>query len=234
MLSDLYHPPFVTSALDRVDEMTSLREMQVTLAIIDRRSPAYIPDEALVRLLRRLRLDPDPAMEGVVFETLSARIFAWTRWQFSGLDECDRDDIAQGVAIAVLEAIRRTTKVDFWEITFDINKKRAAADVYQDQFKRHEREEEVDPGVLAEAGNDEGSTAAEMTERTHRLAVGRRFLSDDEFEVFEILVRLGLPVASKKASSDIVRRTGKAEGTVREIVTRIKRKMAIAIEEQSR
>ena len=235
-MNDLYHPPFVTAALDRVDAMTSLRDLQDALAIVDRHDPGHIPDAVLVRLLRRYSVDPnpDPAMEDVVFKSLVTRTVAWTKWRYSGVDPADREDIAHNVAVAVVEAVRCTAEIDFWEITFDINKKRAAADAYQNYFKRYEREEEVDADILAEVGKDGGIAAEQMTDRAYALAMGRRVLSDDEFQVFEILVRLGLPIASAKSSDDIVRRTGKAQGTVREIVTRIKRKMAAAVEEQTR
>ncbi len=233
-MTDLYHPPFVTAALDRVDAMRSLREVQDALAVVDRHAPGHIPDAVLVRLLRRCSVDPDPALKGIVFESLMARTVSWAKWRYSGIDGADREDIAHNVALAVIEAIRNTTEIDFWEITFDTNKKRAAADAYQNYLKRYEREEEIDAEILAEVGRDGGTAAERMTDQAYALAVGRRILSDDEFEVFGILVRLGLPIASAKASDDIVRRTGKAQGTVREIVTRIKRKMAAAVEEQTR
>ena len=194
-MSDLHHPSFVSAALDRVDEMTGLQELQAGLAIVDRGNPEHIPDAALVRLLRRCSVEPDVSMEAVVFETLMARTVGWARWKFSGLDACNRDDIAQGVAMAVIDAIRSTTKVDFWEIDFDKKRKWAAADVYQDQFAAFELEDEAEPEVLAEVGSDDGVPAAETTERAYRLTMGRRVLSGDEFEVFETLVRLGLPIA---------------------------------------
>ena len=233
-MNELYHPPFVTAALDRVDAMTSLRELQEALAIIRPRDPGHIPDAVLVRLLRRCSVDPDPALEGIVFETLMARTVSWAKWHYSGVDRSDREDIAHNVAVALIEAVHHTTEIDFWEITFETNRKRAAADAYQNHFKRYEREEEVDAEILAGIGDDGGATAARTTDQAYALAMGRRVLSDDEFEVFEILVRLGLPIASARGSDDIVRRTGKAQGTVREIVTRIKRKMAAAVEEQTR
>lgn len=227
MPETLTHPRRVARALDHIDDLSDEGELLALLNDHHRR-PA-LPPEVYVRLLRRCRVDPNRNVEHVTLKALVAAVGRWVGWKYSGLSYHDREDMAQGLLQIVTREVAKRVEIDWWEITFQSNLERAAADLYPGLFDLRPNAEKVAIDDHADAINDEASVARNTVDRV--LIDGRiaRILTPDEMAVFHPLFMSEIPLRSERAAIDLVRMLGKPEGTLREMKTAIKTKLEAAL-----
>jgi hypothetical protein len=228
----LYHPAHVSAALDRVDGYSAEGELSGALLITDARSDAHIPSEALVRLLRRCQVEPNRKREDLLISALLRRILNYARRAYSGLTVEDQEDLAQGLVAIIIGEVAKTTAIDFWEITFRVNLARAAADLYQEHIRPKGDELDLDIDDESERIGDDGGVSRGIVESAILKSWTAKFLTPGERKLFYLMFVEGVPIRSSRATSDVVRLTGKAEGTLREIKTNIMRKLLAALREQ--
>lgn len=233
MSENLYHPPHVAAALDRVDGMNA-EELRAAIIVTDRRAANFLPNEVLVRLIRRSRADGDRLAEHHAVSALAKRLSAWSWRKYSGLNREGREDVVQAVGLAISRDIARHSDIDFWEINFAQKRDRAAADAYQEYFAQGFAAEHVEFEPEAHVGGDEGEQANEIADEVLLQVFAAKFLTPEEMTYFHGLFLSDMPLSSPRASMDLVRRFGKPEGTLREIKTAIKGKLKNAWKDMSR
>lgn len=228
MEEDLYHPRHVVAGLARI-EGVGHEDLKAALQA-GTGSKLRLPDEALVRLIRRSRVNGDEVVERLVCRTLLDRLLWWAWRTYSTLSPEDRKDLACGTMETIIKAIVKTNGIDFWEITFARNRKRAAADVYEQYFLERSRNDHEEYDINHHAEDDAGVEAEEIAQVALSEARASRVLSPEEMRYFHPLFLSGIPLRSPRASTDLVRMLGKPEGTLREIKTAIKKKLKNAWE----
>ncbi|MGU3420778.1 hypothetical protein [Methylobacterium sp. D54C] len=213
--------------LDRIDDLDDEDELLALLNDHHRR-PA-LPPEVYVRLLRRCRVDPNRKVEHATVKALVAAVIRWVGWKYRGLCHHDREDMAQSLLQIVTREIAKRVEIDWWEITFQTNLERAAADLYPGLFDLRPDAEKVAIDDHADAINDEASLARDTVDKV--LIDGRiaGILTPDEMAVFHPLFMTEIPLRSDRAAIDLVRMLGKPEGTLREMKTAIKTKLEAAL-----
>lgn len=230
MPDTLFHPPRVARALDIIDKIEDEGEL---LSLLDDhyRRPA-LPPEVYVRLLRRCRVEPHKKVEDATLKALIASVTRWVAWQYRGLSYHDKQDMAQGLLLVVTREVAKRTGIDWWEITFQTNLERTAADLYQRLFDLRSDAEKVDIDDHADAVHDGAAVARDTVEEA--LIQGRvaKVLTADELAVFHPLFMSDIPLRSERAAIDLVRMLGKPEGTLREMKTAIKNKLEAALSKE--
>ena len=229
MNEPLYRPEHVEVALDRLGNLDGRALEAVLRASPGRTKDAdYIPSEALVRLLRRFRIEGDRRSEDFVFGFLMQRVSRYTRQAYSGLSPASREDLSQNVLEVVAKKIA-SPSLDYWEITFDRNLKRAAANAYQEHFAKDASLDGLEKVEAQES--DGGAIARDLVEKVLLQSLADKVLTTEELRVFHPMFLLGLPIKSTKASRDLVRETGRPEGTLAEMKTVISRKLEDAMKD---
>lgn len=140
--------------------------------------------------------------------------------------------MAQGLLLVVTREVAKRTGIDWWEISFQTNLERTAADLYPGLFDLRRDAEKVAIDDHADAINDEASVARDTVNKV--LIDGRiaRILTPDEMAVFHPLFMSEIPLRSERAAIDLVRMLGKPEGTLREIKTAIKTKLEATLSKE--
>ncbi|WP_201834959.1 hypothetical protein [Microvirga zambiensis] len=229
MTKDLYHPSHVAAALDRIADL-EVAELRAELQSARTGLGPRLPDEALVRVIRRSRVQGDEATERLAYKALMERLTGWAWKAYSTLSQQDRQDLVASLCEVIVKAVAKTDGIDFWEITFARNRDRAAADIYQQYLSDlygnvHEEFEAESHGE-----DDGGDAAIEMAETALIEARAAQVLTREEMRYFHPLFLSEIPLKSPRASTDLVRMLGKPEGTLREIKTTIKNKLQKAWE----
>lgn len=229
MKQALYHPPHVGEALDRIEGL-GREDLKAAIKCPGSKSQPRLPDEALIRIIRRASIEGDTAIEEVALHTLLRRLASWAWGAYSSFSEQDREDLVAGLGEVIIKAIRKSSAMDFWEITFAKNRDRAAADIYQDHFvdRYQNAHESYDVDVHDES--DGGSHADELAQLALIDRRWEKVLTPEEMHYLHLLFLSDIPLSSPRASSDLVRMTGKPEGTLREIKTKLKNKLKAAWE----
>ncbi len=228
MPEELFHPEHVHLALARLDAIQDAAALVAAVEI--RGGPDEPPPEALVRLLRRCRAEPNRRLEATVLSALVRRVQRWVASQYSGLSREDREEVAQDLLTTVVRAVARTSGIDWWEITFLRNLRRAAADIYDALFDKALRTATADIGDLEL--EDEGRLAEDLLEQANvdgRLA---RILTPAELALFYPLFMTTIPIAGDPRHHDLVRLLRMPEGTLREKKTLIRRKLEEALKKE--
>ena len=222
----LYHPPHVVTALDRIDGLGR----DGLKAAIGSNSQPRLPDEALIRIIRRASVDGDKIIGDAALRTLINRLTAWAWRAYSSFAEQDREDLVASLIEVIIKAVQKSTGIDFWEITFAKLRGRAAADIYQDYFvdRYQNAHESYDVDVHDES--DCGSHSNELIEMAMIDRQCAKILTQEEMRYMHLLFISEIPLSSPRASFDLVRITGKPEGTLREIKTKLKSKLKAAWE----
>lgn len=161
------------------------------------------------------------------------RLAAWAWGAYSSFSEQDREDLVSELGEAIVKAVRKSTAIDFWEITFAKLRGRAAADVYQKYFA--DRYQSAHEPYDAEI-HDEGDGGLHANDLAELALINKRWekaLSPEEMRYMHLLFLSDIPLKSPRASIDLVRLTGKPEGTLREIKTKLKNKLQEAWERTS-
>lgn len=224
MGEEAYHPKRVADALQRLGDMQPA-EVIAELSSLTGRKTKTMPSEALVRLLRRARAAGQVATERQCARILLEQVRNWALRTFSSFSVQHRDDLVQGILLKLCEGLNATNGIDRWETEFDSQCQRVAADVYRKHVKRHRaREIAFQPEIHDRA--DECIDASVYLDRARLVAFAARELAPADLQYFEPMFLCGLPVQADKAEIDLVRLTGKPEGTLREIKTRIKRALS--------
>ncbi len=227
MTGSLFHPPHIAAALAAVDDLGP----DDLLGALSARpgSTSHVPNEAVVRIIRRARVEADRKMEGIALKALMDRVWAWATRTYLSLTPSDAEHMAVVLGERVFEKVARESAVDYWEITFERNVKRLAADIYRQSFEAKFRKKHVEFDV-AEHGDDDGGTEQRaMVLKAFVTAKAERVLDQEELKYFPALFISGVPLSSKRASVDLVRELGRPEGTLREIKTRIVTKLKAAM-----
>lgn len=194
------------------------------------KSQPRLPDEALIRIIRRASVEGDAIIEDAALRNLLGRLTVWAWHAYSSFTEQDREDLVAGLGEVIIKAIRKSSAIDYWEITFAKNRDRAAADIYQDHFvdRYQNAHESYDADVHDES--DGGSHADKLAELALIDRRWEKVLTPEEMRYLHLLFLSEIPLSSPQASSDLVRMTGKPEGTLREIKTKLKNKLKAAWE----
>lgn len=232
MQEGLYHPPHVVAALDQLDRLSDAnKRAAIRVGRLD--DGSKLNGDVLVRVLRRSRADGDRLTEQVAWERLYEDLTNWAWRAYSTLSEPDREDLVGGLREVIVAAICKSNRIDFWEITFARNRERAAADQYQAflaaRYGSHHEEFETS----AHGHSDEGFEALETVEGMLIQSWASGVLTQEEMRFFQPLFLSDIPLSSPDASIDLVRMLDRPEGTLREIKTKIKKKLKRALERTS-
>lgn len=228
MPEELFHPEHVHLALTRLDAIEDAAALVTAVGI--RSGPDEPPPEVLVRLLRRCRAEPDRRLEAAVLNALVRRVQRWVAFQYFGLSREDRDEVAQDLLTMVVRGVVRTTSIDWWEITFFKNLKRAAADIYDSLFDEALRSATAD--IFNLELMDEGRLANDLLQQANidgRLA---KILTPEELTLYYPLFMTTIPIAGDPEHHDLVRLLRIPEGTLREKKTLIRRKLEEAFKKE--
>ena len=229
MTQALYHPPHVAEALEEIEGL-GREDLKAAIRYPGSSAKRRLPDEALIRIIRRAAVEGDTAIEGLALQTLLRRLASWAWRVYSSLSEQDREDLVAGLGEVIIKAIQKSSAVDFWEITFALNRDRAAADIYQDYFVDCYQTSHESYDVVVHDKSDGGLHADELAELALIDRRWENFLTQEEMRYLHLLFLSDIPLSSPRASSDLVRMTGKPEGTLREIKTNLKNKLKAAWE----
>ena len=229
MTQALYHPPHVAEALDSIEGLEG-DELKAAIRYRGSTSKPKLPDEALIRIIRRASVDGDEAMEGFALKALMGRLAGWAWGAYSSFSDQDRKDLVSELGLVIIKAVRKTTAIDFWEITFAKLRDRAAADVYQDHYVDLYQNVHETHDVEIHDESDSGARATELVELALIDKRWEKILMPEEMRYLHLLFLSDIPLSSPRASTDLVRMTGKAEGTLREIKTKLKNKLKAAWE----
>ncbi len=227
MTKILFHPRHVAAALDRLDAAEGESVLEA-LEILDPERPGFVPPEALVRLLRRCRVDPDPRLERAAAAALVRFVQRWVARKYAGLSRESMKDMAQTLLEVVSRQVAAQATIDWWEITFHRNLERAAADAYPSLFDLPPGTDVVDAATQDQVHHDEGEQASELIANAVRGVIIAKILTPREMEMFWHLFMSPIPLDSEKAAVDLVRILGKPAGTLRGIKTAIKKKLEAA------
>lgn len=229
MAGSLIRRDYTLDALDRIEGYTSDQLMRA-MAVRDMASPEHIPSEALVRLLRRALAEKNPRMEGQVTAVLLERLarWGWKGWRW--IPEHEHRDFIHDLVVEILTDVRKTLRIDYWEVDFHDNLRKRAIDVFR---RRKKSFAPVLPDESSADGTpgDDGKAATALEERSMRIALAKGELTEAELEIYVLSYLDGLPVKFAKAQADIMRITGKKEGTIRNLKTELDRKLKAASKE---
>lgn len=195
--------------------------------LVDRAKTRAFPPEAIVGLVRRFRLEGKQQLSNLLAEVVYNRALMFVSKQFDGVPESFREQISTDAVSAFIRSLVQQDKIDFWEINFFEQLKNKANNSYQKIRKRYENE--LYSEDLAGQSHDAMEFSAEgLKEQIQSVesfkdealikAISRKVLSDDELKLlFTILSHKGVPISSKKATTDLVRITGFARTKIFEL-----------------
>jgi hypothetical protein len=226
----LYHPARVAGALASIEALGGEDELVRVLRITDRRVAGYLPTEVLVRLVRRCRKEKRATLEREALRALLQRATGRVRKLYCGLGAQNVEDFAQDVVVRLLEALKAKAGIDYWEVSFETQLRRAAATVYQEKKPLYRGVPTADIDDLQDTIGDGWAQAAETKGRAILKGLASNVLDRDERQLFLLMFVERIPINSANASVDLVRLTGQAESTLRNLKTVIKRKLRGALE----
>lgn len=231
MTKALIWPTYVQAALDSV-EGCGPEALRTAVAITGRSAPGFILEEALVRLVRRARVDGEDKAEAIAMDALLGRVEAWSMRTYSSLSPLDAEEMSVVLGTHVIEAVLGHDAIDYWEITFLRNLQRAAADLYR-HYHREKFAKELVEFDMEFHGDDAGTAANRLRDEALVLGIAAILLEPRDLPFVQPLLLSGMPLRSPRASTDLVRTLGKPEGTLREIKTRIMARLRGTSEEQN-
>ena len=229
MAKSLIRRDYTVDALLRIDGYTP-EQFAAALTVRDSDKPDHIPSEALVRLLRRGMAERDLRLQeqvgGVLVERLAR--WGWKGWRW--IPENERRDFTHDLAVEILIDVRRTLGIDYWEVDFHDNLSKRAIDVFR---RRKNSFGPVLPDGRDADGmpGDDGKAAKALEDRAMRIALAKGELTDAELEIYVLSYLDGLPIKFAKGETDIMRITGRKEGTIRNLKTELDRKLKNASKE---
>jgi hypothetical protein len=213
-----YHPERVAKALQLFDGLAP-DAVVVELQRHASAAKSNLPSEALVRLIRRGRLERNRRLEYFALDMLMKRVRRYAASAYQSLNPKDQEDLSSAILERLCLALKATNAIDPWEFDFKTQCQRAAADVYRTYYRRireHEKLVRDEP-----ERSDEGLASASAEDRVIAILHARRNLTASDLEVFMLLYIHGIPIKAEKGEHDLMRMLGKPEGTLRESNTRI-------------
>lgn len=225
-----YHPLFVTEALDWAEGL-GRNELLAAARIQDEKASGFLPSAALVRLVRRSRIEGDDDLSTRLSSLLVGRAFAYVRAIYAAMG-ADTNDVVQEAMKMFLTELAERDGVDWWEVTFHRELRNRAADAYRRLFRRH-RVRSVPLSADYDV-TDAGSGAATVTVRAALKAFAEIHLPSQEKRVLFVLLMEGtLPIAAPKAPHDLVRLTGLKRSTLANLKTEFGRMLKAALPEKT-
>lgn len=207
----LFHPAFVACSLEWAEQLTP--EELLTAAKIDRKSASgYIPEAALVRLVRRHRVEGAKELSDRLSHSLIMRAYSFAHNVCKKFGDEKRELVHEAMTV-FLDDLANNDSIDWWEITFHQQLKNRIKDAYRRLLKRH-RERSVTLGEEHER-SDGGKHAARLARDASLAAIAERYLETPERRRLFMLIMSGdLPIEAPDGSEDLVRLTGKAKSTL--------------------
>ncbi len=208
---ELFHPAFVARALEWAEQLTP-GELLAAAKIDQKSASGYIPEAALVRLIRRHRVEGAKELSDRLSHPLIMRAYAFTH------DVCkkfgnEQRELVHEAMIAFLDDLAKKDSIDWWEITFHRELKNRIKDAYRQLLKRH-RERNVTFGEEHER-SDGGKLAARLARDASLAGIAEKYLKTPERRRLFMLIMSGdLPIEAPDGSEDLVRLTGKAKSTL--------------------
>lgn len=208
---ELFHPAFVARALDWAEQLTP--EELLAAARIDQKSASgYIPEAALVRLVRRHRVEGAKELSDRLSHPLIMRAYAFAHAVCKKFGTEQRELVHEAMT-AFLDDLAKNDSIDWWEITFHQELKNRIKDAYRRLFKRH-RDRSITFGDEHER-SDNGKQAARLARDASLAAIGEAYLTTPERRRLFMLIMSGdLPIEAPDGTEDLVRLTGKAKSTL--------------------
>jgi hypothetical protein len=230
MAKSLIRRGYTIDALNRIEGYTP-EQFAAALTVRDSDKPDHVPSEALVRLLRRSVAENDRRLREQVGGALVERLarWGWKGWRW--IPENERRDFTHDLAVEILTDIRATLGIDYWEVDFHDNLGKRAIDV----FRRRKRSfgpvlpDKGDPEGLP---GDDGNAAKALEARSMRIALAKGELTAAELEIYVLFYLDGHPIKFAAGETDIIRITGRKEGTIRNLKTELDRKLKVASMEE--
>ena len=205
------HPQKVEQALLWAN---SLSEEQ----LIARAKTRSFPAQAIVRLVRRFRLEGRQSLSDELAGIAYERGIYFLTKQFDGVPESFREQIITEAVSSFLEALVQIDVIDYWEIDFFGSLRNKANNAYKKIKKRYENE------VISEnlAGLNRAPVELSGEDLREQICIFKEFefeallkafarknLTNDELTfLFAALSHKGVPLSSKKGAIDLVRITG--------------------------
>lgn len=208
---ELFHPALVARALEWAEQLTP-EELLAAAKIDQKRASGYIPEAALVRLVRRHRVEGAKELSDRLSHPLIMRAYALTHAVCKKFGNEQRELVHEAM-IAFLDDLAKKDSIDWWEITFHRELKNRIKDAYRRLFKRH-RDRNVTFGEEHER-SDGGKRAARLARDASLAGIAERYLKTPERRRLFMLIMSGdLPIEAPDGSEDLVRLTGKAKSTL--------------------
>lgn len=229
---DLYHPDKVRIALLWA-EMLEGADLLAAARINDSRASGHIPSAALVRLIRRYRVEGKEELSTRLTLPLIERAHAFVLaiYEKLGFGE-NAKDIAQEAIKLFLTELAQHDEIDWWEITFYRELRRRAATAYRDLYGRYwSRGISLAPEHEA---SDGGTEAGQIVLDAALTAFAAEHLNSPEKRVLFVLLMKGdYPIHAPEAAQDLVRITGKPRSTLANLKTEFVRLLKSHMERTS-
>ncbi len=208
---DLFHPAFVVRALEWAEQLTP-EELLAAANINEKSASGFIPEAALVRLIRRHRVEGAKELSDRLSHSLITRGYAFAHAVCAKFGK-DQRELVHEAMISFLDDLAKKDSIDWWEITFHEELKNRIKDAYRRLFKRH-RDRSVTFSEEHER-SDGGKHAARLARDASLAAIAEKHLKTPERRRLFMLIMSGdLPIEAPDGSEDLVRLTGKAKSTL--------------------
>ncbi|WP_286828324.1 MULTISPECIES: hypothetical protein [Kordiimonas] len=186
--------------------------------LIARAEARSFPAQAVVRLVRRFRVEGKQQMSDVLAGIAYERALRFLGKKFSGVPESFRDQIITDAVSLFIRDLVGQDAIDYWEVDFFGSLKNKANNAYKKIKNRYENEivsEELAGlnrhGVKLSADElrEHIGDVESFEDEVLLKAIARKKLTDDELKLlFAILSHKGVPLCSKKGTIDLVSITG--------------------------
>lgn len=207
---ELFHPAFVARALEWAEQLAP-DELLAAASIDDEAKSGFIPEAALVRLIRRYRVEGKKELSDRLSLPLIHRAYQYIRNVCKKFGQ-EGDDLAHEAMTNFLSELAANDAVDWWEITFRRELRRRVSDAYADLIKRHrQRSREL---TEEHERSDKGREANVIARVAALKAIAEQHLPAKKRELFVLLMASELPVHAPEFPNDLVRLTGKPKSSL--------------------
>jgi hypothetical protein len=176
------------------------------------------PPEAVLRLIRRYRVEGNQKLSDALAKLLYDRAIKFLEVQYVSVPHSYREQIISDAVAAFIRAAVHNDAVDYWEIEFFKCLKNKASDSYQkikDQYQNEDFSEDLSDHLNSEELLSQSEICSQLHENINienvslLKAISESKLNDDELKfLFALLEHRGVPFCSNKAETDLVRITG--------------------------
>lgn len=176
------------------------------------------PPEAVLRLVRRFRVEGQQGLSDALADILYDRAIRFLEARYNSMTASFRDQIVSDAVITIIKALIQIDSIDYWEIEFFKCLKNKASDSYKIIKKQYENEKpsnNISDNSKTEDKLPQSEICAQFDEvvklenESLLKAIAENKLNDDELNfLFALLEHRGIPFCSNKAETDLVRITG--------------------------